>query len=52
MQQTLVVPEDVHLVHRVAIDKRTEIHAYVQEYGGATKAHVRLVNIRKNGTVS
>jgi hypothetical protein len=53
MEAPPVVPaDDVHLVHRVSLDRRSEIHIYFQEYGGANKAHVRWVNIRKDGSVS
>lgn len=53
MEAPPVIPAgDVQLVHRVSLDRRTEIHSYFQEYRGAIKAHVRFVNIRKDGTVS
>jgi hypothetical protein len=50
--QSVVPADSADLVYRVSVDRRREIHMYFQEYGGAIKAHVRWVNIRKDGSVS
>lgn len=41
----------VNLVHRFPLEKG-EVHTYVQRHDGVLKAHLRLVNVKKDGSVS
>lgn len=52
MSSTIVLPEDVKLAHRFTLDGSAEIHTYLQPHNGVLKAHVRLVNIKKDGHVA
>jgi hypothetical protein len=45
------VVDDVDLVYTSPIDGKTEVHAYFQPHNGEVKVHIRLVGIRKDGTV-
>jgi hypothetical protein len=47
----IVIGEGVKLVHRYHLGGRSELHAYLQQFNGELKAHVRLVNIRKDGGI-
>lgn len=49
---TVVSNNGAVLVHRFPLEGGGEIHAYFQEHEGAMKAHLRLVNLRKDGSVS
>ncbi len=51
MLRPLVTNDGVVLVHRFPLE-RGEIHAYFQSHEGELKAHLRLVNIKKDGSVS
>jgi hypothetical protein len=51
LKTQLVLGNDVVLVHRIALEKSDEIHAYFQPYNGVIKAHLRLVTVDKDGSV-
>jgi hypothetical protein len=52
MDGPTVTSDGVLLVYRLPLGGSAEIHAYFQAHEGVLKAHLRLVTIKKDGSVS
>ena len=52
MQTPTVSTDGVLLVYRFPLGGSREIHAYFQHHNGAMRAHLRLVTVKNDGSIS